>query len=475
MDNIDDEIILEKYIELFSSENTTKWCPHTPHPKQKEFLDLKEREALYGGAAGGGKSDALLMGALEHVDKPGYAAILFRRTFADLNLAGALIPRSHEWLSGTPASWNGTDKKWTFPTGATISFGYLDTDKDRVRYQGAEFQYIGFDELTQFSEIQYKYLLSRLRRRTGVDIPLRVRSATNPGGVGHEWVFERFINPKNHNRKSFIPAKIEDNPSLDGDEYLQALEELDTVTKQQLRDGLWIQDTTGLVYKYSAERNLIQTLPKAKNWRHIWVIDFGGSQIKPTEAVAILAFNYVDKTTYVVETRKRSSRTLDEIYKEYCADKEYYGNFVATVIDQGGLGSKFGEELLERYGMPVEHADKSNKLGYRKLFNGALERGVVKIVGDKNEDLIREYTNLVWDEKGLDCAPGLPDHSSDAVLYAWRKAKSFLASPPTELPPDGSRERIELEAQLMFERHLADAVKEQNTPWWAKRKGIKGF
>ncbi len=124
------------------------WIPHEPTPKQAEFLLLPDREAFYGGAAGGGKSDALLMAALQYVEVPNYAAILFRRTFADLALPGALMDRSQEWLSGTEARWNERDKTWTFPSGATISFGYLEHENHKYRYQSAEFQFIGFDELT---------------------------------------------------------------------------------------------------------------------------------------------------------------------------------------------------------------------------------------------------------------------------------------------------------------------------------------
>ena len=122
----------------------TKYIPHLPTSKQTAFLLLQGREALYGGAAGGGKSDALLMAALQYVDIPGYAAILFRRTFRDLALPGALMTRAESWLTGTDARWNDEEKTWHFPSGATITFGYLEAEKDKFRYQSAEFQFIGF-------------------------------------------------------------------------------------------------------------------------------------------------------------------------------------------------------------------------------------------------------------------------------------------------------------------------------------------
>ncbi len=162
-------------------------------PRQKDFLWLDCLEAFYGGAAGGGKSSALLMAALQLVDIPGYSAIIFRQTYADLALPGALMDRSFEWLLPTDAKWNATEKKWLFPSGATLNFGYLESENDKYRYRSSEFQFIGFDELTNFTETQYRFLFSRLRRTNSINVPLRMRSASNPGGVGHDWVKTRFV------------------------------------------------------------------------------------------------------------------------------------------------------------------------------------------------------------------------------------------------------------------------------------------
>lgn len=176
------------------------------------------------------------MAALQYVHLPGYAALLLRRTYADLSLPGALMDRGDDWLRPTAAKWNEQTKTWTFPSGATVTFGYLEVEKDKYRYQGAEFQFIGFDEATQFSETQYRYLLSRLRRLQGSEVPIRARCASNPGGVGHEWVRTRFVTDP---ERPFIPARLEDNPSLDQEEYEKSLRELDPVTRAQLRNGDW--------------------------------------------------------------------------------------------------------------------------------------------------------------------------------------------------------------------------------------------
>ena len=219
-----------------------RWIPHVPYPKQSAFLALDDKEALYGGAAGGGKSDALLMAALMYVDTPGYNAIIFRKTYSDLALPEAVMARSHEWLGETEAKWDGSNYRWTFPSGATLSFGYLNHDKDKYRYQSAAFQFIAFDELTQFPFGHYSYLFSRLRKLIGLEIPLRMRGGTNPGGRGNDWVYERFIvNPD----KPFIPALLSDNPYIDQEEYRASLAELDETTRKQLEEGLWVVDPAG--------------------------------------------------------------------------------------------------------------------------------------------------------------------------------------------------------------------------------------
>ena len=224
---------------------TNPFIPLTPTPKQAAFLVLPATEALYGGSAGGGKSVALLAAALQFVHVAGYRALLLRRSYSDLNLPEALIPMSHAWLEGRGASWNGRLNEWTFPSGATLTFGYLDSDADKYRYQGAAFQFIGFDELTQFQEPAYRYLFSRLRRVKQINAPLRVRAATNPGGVGHDWVRRRFINKKEKDRR-FVPANLGDNPHLDAASYEIALLQLDPVTRRQLRDGDWLAHHEGV-------------------------------------------------------------------------------------------------------------------------------------------------------------------------------------------------------------------------------------
>lgn len=188
------------------------------------------------------------MSALQYVETPGYNALLLRRTFADLMLPDALIPMSHEWLSDTNANWNGSSHQWTFPSGATLTFGYCENSNDIFRYQGAALAHVGWDELGQFNEFPYRYLFSRLRKKKGLPVPLRIRSGFNPGGIGHEWVRARFVDGQTDGRR-FVPAKLEDNPHLDREAYETSLNELDPVTRAQLRHGDWNIRPEGNLFK----------------------------------------------------------------------------------------------------------------------------------------------------------------------------------------------------------------------------------
>ena len=225
------------------------YAPEEPSLTQKVFLRTYALEALFGGAAGGGKSSALLMAAMQYVDVPGYSAILFRRTYADLSLPGALMDRFKDWIAPhDDIHWNANSYVATFPSGARISFGYLNNTNDYLRYKGSEFQFIGMDEVTEIRESDYRYLFSRLRRPANgplSQVPLRMRAASNPAP---NWVRQRFIVEGLETNRIFVPSLLTDNPGIDAVSYRQALQALDPVERRRLEEGDWWSTTLGSMF-----------------------------------------------------------------------------------------------------------------------------------------------------------------------------------------------------------------------------------
>lgn len=238
--------------------DTVVWRPTA---RQSEFLACGDFEVLYGGAAGGGKSDGLLVDALclAHggADNPRHRAVLFRRTFPELR---DLIDRSTALYPAIVpgARFHQTDRVWTFPSGAKVEFGYLQHDADRLHYRGRAWNYVGFDELTLWATpVCYLYLFSRCRS-TDPALPRYVRATTNPDGPGQEWVRRRWgidveggatavpveladdaTGTVTRIVRRFIPARLADNPHLSGTGYREVLLQLAPEDRAALLDGRW--------------------------------------------------------------------------------------------------------------------------------------------------------------------------------------------------------------------------------------------
>lgn len=434
----------------------SQYCPHKPHPAQERFLALDCREALYGGAAGGGKSDALLMAALQYVHVPGYAALILRRTYADLALPGAIMDRSQEWMRGSDARWNEQKKRWTFPSGATITFGYLEQDKDKFRYQGAEFQYCGFDELTQFDEPQYRYLLSRLRRTESMaGVPLRMRAASNPGGVGHQWVMERFPIPERggviqpvyedvDTGRVFVPAKLHDNPSLDEASYRANLADLDESTRKQLEDGDWHAVRGRFFSMWNRDKHVCPAFDIPPHWRLYGGLDWGYGA---PSAFCLGAFDEQGYCYIIGEIYLRESDD-DDTAASIAGMIQGHGRSIKDVpiaadpsmwvnlhVRKAAVRNARGERRIDAYleaGLRVHAADNSRVDGWANV-RRYLNRQQIQLFDGKAKDLERTLPMLDPDKNNPDDVDTKQeDHAADALRYLLQQRPLNAPNPEDE-------------------------------------------
>jgi phage terminase large subunit-like protein len=345
------------------------YIPHWPTPPQQLFLGahLKKRdqtrvfECLYGGAAGGGKSDAMLMASAQYAWKHSdYSAICFRRTFMDLALPGALMDRAIEWWGGrSDVHWADKTKTFTFASGAKVTFGYLQHDLDHLRYKGAEFHQTNWDELTDFPlESQYKYVgISRVRRKSDSKIPLRTLGATNPGGPGHAWVRDRFIgDPENGITAPhpYIPARIRDNPHIDQDAYIEGLMDLHPTVREQLLNGDWTARDPGDYFRSEWFGPLLD--PETDKWpsgdsvRVRWW-DLAASE-RPDAA----------RTAGVLMARHTSGVRAVEHVRAFRATPGKRDDLIVQVAKSDGYGVTVGLEIEGGSGGPAQFEALSKRL-----------------------------------------------------------------------------------------------------------------
>jgi predicted phage terminase large subunit-like protein len=312
-----------------------------------------------------------------------------------------------------------------FPSGATLTFGYLRTEADKYRYQGAEFQFVGFDELTQFNETQYRYLLSRLRRLQGSHIPIRARGASNPGGVGHEWVRTNFVDDP---IKPFIPAKLSDNPYLDQDEYMEALKLLDPVTRQQLLDGNWSAKAEGSIF----DRRWFEIIsphdvPEKALSRKVRYWDFAATEPSKRNTdpdwTAGCAMCELDGVFYILDMQhfRSTPKTTEERVARIASSDGRTSTQIWIEEEPGSSGKivtdHYKRRVLKGY-ICRGHRETGNKVRRALPFSAAAEAGNVKIVRG------------AWVASFLDELEAFPEGSHDDQVDAASGAFARLVKRP---------------------------------------------
>lgn len=316
-------------IEQIAKDNNVVFKPNAG--PQSSFLAASEREVLYGGAAGGGKSFAMLADPMRYMGHPQFSGLLLRHTTEELReliwKSQELYPRIYPGIK-----WSERKMQWQAPSGARLWFSYLDRDEDALRYQGLSFSWVGFDELTQWSTpFAWNYMRSRLRS-TAPDLPTYMRATTNPGGPGHIWVKKMFIDPspagrafwatdidtgdtlsypKGHSKEGqplfkrrFIPAMLSDNPYLaEGGDYETMLLSLPEHQRKQLLEGNWDVAEGAAFPEFNRRIHVIKHEHIPGNWVKFRACDYGyGSYsavlwfaVSPAEQVIVYRELYVSK------------------------------------------------------------------------------------------------------------------------------------------------------------------------------------
>lgn len=438
---------------------------------QEKFCQRNEFELLYGGAAGGGKSDALLMEGLRQIDHPHYRAIYFRRTFPNLQ---KMIDRSWEIFPHHGGKWNGELKRWQFPSGAIYKFGHMKDESDKYNYQSDEYAYIAFDELTQFTETQYLYLHSRCRS-PHAGMRCYIRAASNPGNIGHAWVKRRFIDPippyqtlideKTGLSRCFIPAKVYDNKILvDADPlYLKRLEGLPENDRRMLLEGDWDVFAGQAFAEIRRGVHVVKPFSLHPGWFKFASLDWGYS--KPFS----IGWWAVDADKRLVRYRelygwngspdvgcKRSARDVAE---EAFASGAAEG--VKHMVADPACWHKLGHEgpsiaeAFENAGFFMEKANNDRLLGKQTLHNRLDEKndeGIPMIlVFNTCNQWGRTLPELIVDEKRPeDVDTTQEDHPYDETRYA------IMSSFVERKPSIGSRNP---------DRHFRDMQMHGKTTW----------
>lgn len=412
---------------------------------QSRFCQCSAREVLYGGAAGGGKSDALLCFPLRYVSHPKFRGIIFRRSYPELI---DLMERAREIFPALNGVYVASRRRWSFPSGAKLEFGYLEKLKDRLRYQGRAFTYIAFDELTQYaSDVLYTFLMSRLRTTKDSNIPLFLRSTANPGGPGHAWVRERFKIPddgiatefrdeKTGFRRQFIPAKIKDNPYLAGTDYERFLLGLSENDRKAYLEGRWDVYEGQAFTEWNPLKHIVNPFVIPNNWKR-WR---GGDDGYSAPACSLWFAQSSDGDIYIyneIYKAKQDARELGLAIRK--RDGEYdltgiidNGSFADTGV-AGRDAKKSRGEIMNSVGCRWSPSAKGpgSRIQGKNLVHAALkirDSGQPTLRIFRNcENLIRTLPSLPYDpDKPEDIDTDAEDHAYDALRYGLQHVERSL-------------------------------------------------
>ena len=439
-----------------------------PQPRQAEFMSRPEYEVLYGGAAGGGKSDAIIAEALRQVDNPNYRAIIFRKTYPQCR--ELIIKSIRIYKSAFPdAEYNGSEHYWKFPSGAKIYFGSMPNSTSYLSYQGLSYSYIAFDELTHFSLEEYEYMISR-NRADGPGLRVYIRATANPGGIGHGWVKERFITSAKPNEpyivtsevidksgkkikiqrsRLFIPSSVFDNEALLKNDpgYLANLAMLPESQKKALLYGDW-DSYEGQVFTEFSDRadgyvsrlntHVIEPFTIPRTWRRYRSFDFGYSRPFAVQWWAVdydgRAYLYrqlygcTDTPNHGLKWEPRAiARKIREI-----EDELEEGNLITGIADPAIWDESRGRDgtiitMFEEEGVFFEkgkHDRLSGKMQCHYRFAFDEEGRPMAYIFNNCRHFLRTVPNLIYDSVNVeDVDTSCEDHDYDAMRYF------FMANP----------------------------------------------